>query len=191
MRNLDKMLVVDVESTCWDNNGKSQLSRPEDSEIIEIGVCTIDLKTLEISEGEGIIVKPANTEVSEFCTQLTTLTQSDVDKGISFEDACGILRKKYNSKNRLWSSYGKYDDNIFQRESKNKNVKYPFGSFHINIKGIIESVFGQTLGMAQALEKMGISLDGTHHRGVDDALNTAKLYKQFLVSVRQNMITYK
>jgi len=187
MRNLDKMLVVDVEATCWNNDGKSMLPRREDSEIIEIGVCTIDLKTLEISPGEGIIVKPVDTEVSEFCTQLTTLTQADVDKGISFEDACNILRKKYNSKNRLWSSYGKYDDNIFQRECQKKNVKYPFGSFHINIKGIIESVFGQTLGMAQGLEKMGIVLDGVHHRGCDDAANTAKIYAWFLASVRQHM----
>ena len=187
MRNLDKMLVVDVEATCWNNDGKSMLPRREDSEIIEIGVCTIDLKTLEISPGEGIIVKPVDTEVSEFCTQLTTLTQADVDKGISFEDACNILRKKYNSKNRLWSSYGKYDDNIFQRECAKKNVKYPFGSFHINIKGIIESVYGRTLGMAEALEKMGIVLDGVHHRGCDDAYNTAKIYAWFLASVRQHL----
>ena len=184
MRNLDKMVIVDVEATCWDNNGMSQLPRREDSEIIEIGVCTLDLKTLAIEDADGIIVKPVNTEVSEFCTQLTTLTQDDVDKGISFEDACKILRKKYDSKNRPWASYGKYDDNIFQRECLKKNVKYPFGSFHINIKAVIETIFGQTMGMAEALKLMDLDLDGTHHRGVDDAKNTAKIYSVILTNFR-------
>ena len=32
-------------------------------------------------------------------------------------------------------------------------------------------------GMPQALEHLGIDLQGTHHRGIDDARNIAAIYK--------------
>jgi inhibitor of KinA sporulation pathway (predicted exonuclease) len=32
-------------------------------------------------------------------------------------------------------------------------------------------------GMSKALNILGISLDGTHHRGIDDALNISKIFK--------------
>ena len=188
MRNVDKLVIVDIEATCWDNeNGspdRTMLPRRDESEIIEVGVCTLDLKTLEIGDIDGIIVKPANSTVSDFCTKLTTLTQADVDKGISFDAACQILRKKYNSKNRTWASYGQYDANIFKRECDSKKVNYPFGNFHINIKAVVETIYGETLGMSEALDAMMIVLEGTHHRGVDDAKNIARIYAQFLKNVR-------
>lgn len=36
------------------------------------------------------------------------------------------------------------------------------------------------LGMARALEIAGLPLDGTHHRGIDDARNMAKLMPYIL-----------
>jgi inhibitor of KinA sporulation pathway (predicted exonuclease) len=73
---------------------------------------------------------------------------------------------------------------MFDRDCRNKGVTYPFGGFHINIKGVIETIFGENLGMADALPKMGITLDGTHHRGMDDAYNIAKMYKWVLARAR-------
>lgn len=193
MRKLDRLLIVDVEATCWEQEGldKSMLPRRDESEIIEIGICTLDLQTGEIADADGIIVKPITSTVSDYCTKLTTLTQTDVDAGISFGEACKILRKKYDSKNRTWASYGQYDANIFQRECSRKNVTYPFGSFHINIKAVVESILGKTMGMAETLAKLGLILDGTHHRGVDDAKNIAKIYKVILNGVRHDLVTYE
>lgn len=42
-RKLDQILVIDVESTCWDGPTPDGQS----SEIIEIGVCTVDVHSLE------------------------------------------------------------------------------------------------------------------------------------------------
>lgn len=47
-RRLDKIIVVDVEATCSDNGTVT----PEASEIIEIGVCLLDVKTGERSDIE-------------------------------------------------------------------------------------------------------------------------------------------
>lgn len=181
MRNMDKLVVIDVEATCWENNPPPNV----DSEIIEIGVCTIDLKTLEIGESSSIIIKPVKTTVSEFCTSLTTLTQADVDKGISLEEACKKLRKNYDTKNRIWASYGQYDANIFKRDCDSKNIQYPFGNFHLNIKGIIETVYGQSLGLGELYNKLPWKFEGTHHRGIDDAKNIAKVYVYYLRKMRK------
>lgn len=187
MRKVDKLIVLDVEATCWkdDSLPPSMLPRRDESEIIEVGVCTLDLGTLEIAGVRSIIVKPVqNPILSDFCTELTGITQAQVDNGINFADACKILRKDYDAKNRSWSSYGKYDDNIFTRECTRKVVGYPFGKFHINIKAVVETILGQTLGMDDALKAFNLTLDGRHHSGVDDAKNIAKLYATILQRCR-------
>ncbi|MEL7006102.1 MAG: 3'-5' exonuclease, partial [Bacteroidota bacterium] len=112
-RLLDKIIVVDVEATCWEG----QQPKDQSSEIIEIGICMIDLQSMTIEDNEGILILPQNSVVSDFCTQLTTITQGILEEdGISFQEACEMLRDKYNSKKRVWASYGAYDLNMFQSQ---------------------------------------------------------------------------
>jgi inhibitor of KinA sporulation pathway (predicted exonuclease) len=189
MRKMDKVIFVDVEATCWEGLQRivGQLPRSEESEIIEVGVCLLDLKTLQVSDPAGIFVKPVRTTVSKFCTELTTITQEQLDLvGVPLVDACTRLKKEYDSKNRMWASYGNYDKNIFERNCKELGIGYPFGNAHLNIKGVFETFFGETLGMTRMLERMKMTLEGTHHRGVDDAVNTARAYSKFLERCRPN-----
>ena len=71
-RLLDKILVIDLESTCWDG------PPPEGqvSEIIEIGVVTLDVAALQRVDKQSILIKPTKSEISAFCTQLTTLKKN-------------------------------------------------------------------------------------------------------------------
>jgi inhibitor of KinA sporulation pathway (predicted exonuclease) len=101
-KKLDQILVIDVESTCWDGSPPPD----QESEIIEIGVCLLDVVSCEQVARESILVKPQRSTISPFCTQLTTLTQAQVDAGISFKEACGLLKSNYLSKERTWASYG-------------------------------------------------------------------------------------
>ncbi|MDM8559446.1 3'-5' exonuclease [Candidatus Parabeggiatoa sp. HSG14] len=168
----NKILVIDIEATCW----RKKIPKGQLNEIIEVGICVLDTSTYEGTHNDSIIVKP-NSEVSEFCTELTTLTQGDVDKGISLKEACEILQTKYLSRERIWASYGAYDRKQFQRECKAKGVDYPFYSEHINVKELFAETFSlrNPVGMASALRKLELPLEGTHHRGVDDAWNIAKI----------------
>ncbi len=88
-KRLDQILVIDIESTCWD--GPPPLGQM--SEIIEIGVCPVDVASLERGEKRCILVKPVKSEVSEFCTQLTTLTANDLKDAGSLADAARLLLK--------------------------------------------------------------------------------------------------
>lgn len=178
VRLLNKVIIVDVEATCWEDREKTR----RDSEIIEIGVCFLDVKTGEITDSRGIIVRPESSEVSEYCTKLTTLTQDVVDNGVSFRCACDTLMKEYQSRERTWASYGQYDWFQFRKECEKKHVPYPFSSCHINIKNLfaLMNKLGREKGMAKALGMAGIKLEGTHHRGKDDAYNIAKILRKLL-----------
>jgi len=179
---LDKIIVIDIEATCWQKNTPPD----QESEIIEIGICIVDVATAKPIEKESILVKPERSQISEFCTQLTTLTQAEVDKGITFSDACLKLRKKYESLQRVWASWGEYDKNMFEKQCLSRGVKYPFGIRHINVKNLFALVHAlpQEVGMANALELLNISLEGTHHRGVDDAWNIGKILAKLLLQGR-------
>jgi len=172
-KNLDKIVVIDVEATCWQGKNPAE----QTNEIIEIGICVLETATGERIAKDSIIVKPAFSTVSDFCTELTTLTQADVDKGITFKEACQQLRKQYLSQQYTWASYGDYDRRQFERECRDKSVGYPFGTSHINVKNLLAltQIWEKEVGMATALDKLGLPLEGTHHRGVDDAWNIAKI----------------
>jgi inhibitor of KinA sporulation pathway (predicted exonuclease) len=178
-KKLDKVLIVDIEATCWE--GTNPLGM--ESDIIEIGVCLLDINSGEITDSRGIIVKPERSEISDFCTSLTTITEVLVKKeGISFKEACGILRKEYLAQSRAWASFGAYDLKQFQRQCADTGVGYPFGPSHINVKTLfaLKNKLMHEQGMAGALAILDIPLEGTHHRGVDDAKNIAKILRRIL-----------
>jgi inhibitor of KinA sporulation pathway (predicted exonuclease) len=168
----NKILVIDIEATCW----KRKIPKGQQNEIIEIGICILNSSTYEIVVSDSIIVNPFS-EVSQFCTDLTTLTQADVNKGISLKDACEILQAQYLSKERSWASYGGYDKKQFEIECQNKGIDYPFSQEHINVKQLFANTFNlrRQIGMASVLKKLDFPLEGTHHRGIDDAWNIAKI----------------
>ena len=138
-------------------------------------------------EKESILVKPEHSKVSQFCTELTTLTQAQVEQGITFTEAVLILKKKYLSKERIWASYGDYDRWQFERQRQSRNISYPFGSRHINVKNLLAiiHVLPQEVGMAQAFELLNIPLEGTHHRGGDDAWNIAGTLAKLILKTNQ------
>jgi len=171
-------LVIDLEATCWekDEGGYFTDKQKHESEIIEIGITSICMEDKVITESESIIVRPTKSEISEYCTNLTTLTPEFVEEeGISFGEAIDILRIKYKAGRNMWASWGDWDKHAFQDQCRNEGVPYPFNNNHLNIKAKFCWRFGRSCGLAKALAHMDIPFDGTAHRGIDDSFNTAKL----------------
>ena len=178
MPTFDSLLVVDLEATCW----KGDPPTGEQSDIIEIGVALLDLASLEVRSTESILVRPERSSVSRFCTELTTLTQEMVDAGQSLRDACAYLQRKYESRTRVWASFGDYDRRMFEKSCEELNIPYPVGPSHLNVKNLYPLFAGKTFakGMRGVLEEMGLPHVGTHHRGVDDARNIAAILAEIL-----------
>jgi inhibitor of KinA sporulation pathway (predicted exonuclease) len=179
---LDKVLVVDLESTCWEGDPPPG----QTSDVIEVGVCLLDLATLERGERRALLVRPERSEVSPFCTRLTTLRPEDLTGAGSLFDACRALKKELAGKQRPWASYGDYDRRQLERCCRDLGVGYPFGPTHLNVKSLFALSRGleHEVGMARALELLGLPLEGTHHRGVDDAWNIAAILAHLLRSAR-------
>jgi inhibitor of KinA sporulation pathway (predicted exonuclease) len=179
-QNRDVALVVDFEATCWRGHPPKGMY----NEIIEIGISGVDYKTKEIVFKDTIIVKPEHSEISSFCTELTSIDQGLIDReGVDFKKACQILRDKFKSRDRVWLSWGEYDKNQIQRDCDLKKVENPFGRVHFNLKPLFSFAFGikQDLGVAGALKHLGIEFEGNAHRAIDDAYNTAIILQKTFI----------
>jgi inhibitor of KinA sporulation pathway (predicted exonuclease) len=170
---MDLLNVVDVEATCW----KDQPPPGQLGEIVEIGLTVVDLDAGERVGRHRILVRPKQSQVSAFCTELTRLTQSEVDGGVDFAQACRLLATEYEAGRRPWASWGDYDRNQFTRQCRATGTEYPFGQRHVNAKVAFTAAHGlaRRPGMATALTVAGLPLEGRHHSGEDDAWNIAAL----------------
>jgi inhibitor of KinA sporulation pathway (predicted exonuclease) len=188
-KKLDQIIVIDVEATCWEGNPPPG----QENEIIEIGICPVDVASGRPLEKEGILVKPERSTVSDYCTRLTTLTQAQVEKGISFAEACAILKSKYRAKDRVWASYGDYDRRQFEKQCQSFRIGYPFGPTHINVKNLFAILHGlpKEVGMSQALELLEFPLEGVHHRAEDDVGNIARILSEILLQRQAKNSTIK
>ncbi|UKP00269.1 3'-5' exonuclease [Nostoc sp. UHCC 0870] len=171
----DYFLVLDLEATCCD---KGSIKRQE-MEIIEIGSVMVEAQTLMVIDEFQTFIKPVRYPVlTDFCKLLTSITQTQVDNAPGYVEAIAML-KQWLSKypNAVFGSWGDYDRNQFKQDSKFHNVPFPIAYPHINLKQQFSDAQGlpKRYGMAQALQLVGIELEGTHHRGIDDARNIAKL----------------
>lgn len=169
-------LVVDLEATCTESN---EFPRNQ-MEIIEIGAVAVDGQDFSILGEFAEFVKPVrNPFLTEFCTRLTSIQQSDVDAA----DTYPLVNQRFREwvdkfPEGVFCSWGNYDRNQFIQDCMHHAVPYPFPSdYHINIKSRFakRQGIGKQVGMKKALHIAGIPLDGTHHRGIDDARNMVKL----------------
>lgn len=186
---LSRVFVVDVEATCWETR-EEQGSQP--NEVIEIGICVLD-KQKGIIDVSSYVVKPVYTKVSPFCTQLTGWTQEAVDEGASMLNTLLAIREDYKiTKDNVWFSFGEYDRiklasvgrasvGELYRIPHNDN---PFAQMraHYNIKTLmaLKEGLAKEMGMDRALKFYGMTLDGRHHNGADDAANIAKIVSRVL-----------
>ncbi len=176
---LDKILVIDVEATCWEG----EPPEGQTNEIIEIGLCVLDVASGARSAPRAIMVKPQRSTLSEYCIQLTTITPEMLADGYTFAEACELLREEYRAHERTWASYGDYDRLQFAAQCEAWGVTYPFGRSHINVKNLLALHLGlqKEVGLQRGASLIGLTFEGTLHRGVDDAWNIAAVLERVLL----------
>ncbi len=178
------ILIIDLENTCL-----PEATRPANyhGQIIEIGAAWVTLDG-EVTDTFEIFVQAEN-PITDFCTELTGITQQDVSSGLPYPEAMQALAE-FSSKHpgeTTWGSWGNADINSLNFDCAHHGVESPLkGWTHRNLKKewstprreIIREKYGgkaKQAGMARALEIAGIPLEGPHHRALSDVLNIAKL----------------
>ena len=174
-------LIVDLEATC-SNDG----SVPRHGmEIIEIGAVMQSSRTFEVESEFQTFVRPVrHSKLTEFCTGLTGITQENVDRASPFRNAVEAMKEWMRSfEGALFCSWGDYDKNQFLQDCGYHRVVYPFHSEHLNLKAEFSRALGlrRKVGIAAAIRRLGMDFEGSHHRGLDDARNIARIVRKVCV----------
>jgi len=173
-----QFIIVDLEATCWEN-----VHSYARMEIIEVGAVRMRAPDAEPVDEFNEFAKPvAEPLLSDFCTRLTTIKQSDVERSDTFPFVLQRFIDWIGDEPYYLCSWGGYDHTQFKTDCARHDVEFPteFDN-HINLKKAFARSFSvKSCGMKKALETAGIPLDGTHHRGIDDARNIAKLARMVL-----------
>jgi len=173
-----RYIIVDLEATCWEGG-----QPVEKMEIIEIGAVALESEKGPVGDEFAAFVRPvANRELSDFCRSLTTITQADVDGAEYFYDVFPRFLEWIGSEPVTLCSWGAYDRKQLEQDCARHKMPYPEAlADHINLKAEFSRLFGiKPTGMRGALAKLGLPLEGQHHRGIDDARNIAQIALQVL-----------
>ncbi|MEL7038248.1 MAG: 3'-5' exonuclease [Cyanobacteria bacterium J06592_8] len=175
-------LVIDLEATCCNGN---TIPRYE-MEIIEIGAVLVETQNLTpVNEFQTFIRPVRHPILTEFCQELTSITQEQVNQAPAYPEAVHNFTawlSQYSDSQIIWGSWGDYDRKQFEQDSQFHHLPFPLGYPHINLKKMFTKSQGlkKRYGMAEALKLVGLPLEGTHHRGIDDTRNIAKLMPYIL-----------
>ena len=183
---LRKISVIDLEATCWE----AESPPGEISEIIEIGIVTVNLTTKTLEDTCQHLVIPIESHVSEFCTNLTGHTEKHLrENGVQFCDLVKTLIR-HGTKNRAAAGWGDYDANMVRDQCKDRKVINPFGPTYFNVKALFAMAYGlqRGCGLEKALEILGWQFEGNPHRGVDDAYNTAKIFLHLVTGMQIGVV---
>jgi len=173
-------IIVDLEATC---SKKSKLSPQE---IIEIGAVKIDEKGKIISTFNEFVKPKINPVLSEYCRDLTGIKQSQVDSAGDFPEVIEKFRGWIGG-DYLLCSWGYYDKKQFISDCKLHNIDSAWAEKHISIKhGYAKINNCRPCGMAKALRREGMKLEGAHHRGIDDAKNISRIFIKYMDVFIQN-----
>ena len=167
-------IIVDLEATC---GNKYENIR---NEIIEIGAVKINEQGQMIGEFNEFVKPVLNPVLTKFCTELTSIQQNDVDNAANFKTVLIDFLDWACNDNCIFLSWGNYDKNQFIKDCELHGMSSLWINKHINLKAMY-SIKKQKkqCGMERALSFEGISLEGTHHRGIDDARNIAKIFVKY------------
>lgn len=169
------IVVVDIEHTCTMGGSIP----PEERETIEIGAVLIDTCSLQIVDEFSCLIRPViHPKLSKFCTELTGITQSELDVAEPFPKVfANFIDWLPIDAEYIFATWGAYD--LVQLNidcaSHGKPAFSPSTTLNLKIAFKEARNLKKKVGLKRALEIANLSLEGSHHRAVDDAKNTAKL----------------
>ncbi|XP_061587216.1 ERI1 exoribonuclease 2 [Cololabis saira] len=189
------LIVIDFESTCWKERNNSQ-------EIIEFPAVLLNTSTGEVESEFHAYVQPQEHPIlSEFCTELTGITQDQVEAGLPLH-ICLSRFNRWLQRLRLelgvvfpdklqtysaplpsqklstFLTWSDWDLGVcLQYECKRKQLHKPdvLNSW-IDLRSTYRLFYNRKpRGLNGALQDLGIQFAGREHSGLDDARNTAGL----------------
>lgn len=190
------LIVIDFESTCWrEKNNYGQ-------EIIEFPAVLLDTSTgLIDSEFHSYVQPQEHPVLSEFCTELTGITQRQAEAGVPLQmclsrfgrwlralqlqkalvfpgERLSAMTPSARHKPCAFVTWSDWDLAVcLQYECKRKQLHKPdvLNSW-IDLRATYRLFYNRKpKGLNGALQDLGIQFCGRQHSGLDDSRNTAQL----------------
>lgn len=176
--------VLDFEATCHEK-GK------QNHEIIEfpsILYLLKDKKLTYITEFREYCKPTGNPLLSEFCTNLTGITQDKIDSADSFHNIFKrhqewLKKHVENLDDLVFLSCGAWDWGQLEKECRCHKITIPkIYTRYINIKKEFQKAYKNKnpLGMAGMLTFSNMTLIGKHHCGLDDCKNIGRILEKLV-----------
>jgi len=173
---------------------------------VEFPAVLLNTSTGELESEFHMFVQPSeHRKLSEFCTELTGITQTQVDEGVpigtclmlfgrwlqeigdkkGFKFPCDEVQKKdqkqHIESSAKWCTFVTWSDwdlgTCLKNECYRKQLRmpHPLRSW-IDLRATYKTFYSRKpQGLAGALQDLGIKFSGREHSGLDDARNTARL----------------
>ena len=172
-------IILDLEATCWQGNDMNRRQ-----EIIELAAYSVN-GYREWNEKFQRFVKPTDhPRLSAYCTELTNITQEQINKAKKFEQVFLDFQEWVESQDhpQLICTWGHKDMILIQDECRAHDMDCSFLPKAINLKSQYANIhnLGKEVGLIKALEYTDIEFEGSPHRADDDAYNTARLFLHYL-----------
>lgn len=185
---LRRLNIYDLEATCWEDREKTK----REGEIIEIGIVPLDLRTMEVRYdlGQSWLIKPKRTEISKYCTELTGITQDEINaKAKPLNEVMNSIRKSYSKENPC-AGWGWYDYWKLNQACSENNVDFPFNRMYQDLKMLYALLAKRTkpAGLREAISEQGLKFIGDQHRALNDAINTGDLICHILKKANRSLV---
>lgn len=188
------LLCVDLEATCnelpeglTDEEVKSYPGAVPvgEMETIEVGAVVVDTWNDDVVVAEFCrFVKPIlHPKLTPFCTELTTITQDQVDQAEGYEAVSGAMEaflKPFLADGVMWGSWGAYDLKQLAQDAALHGCKPMLGDLeHTNLKKWHwKALSCRAMGLKNAVLDLGLLWTGQHHRAISDAQNLAGVFRK-------------
>lgn len=174
-------IIFDLEATCWD----TQMFDRE-QEIIEIGAVKYSPYGEPLDEFQAFVKPVLHPGLSNYCTQLTGITQEDVNRAGAFEKVIGqFLHWSENEAIPLaYAAWGKYDRELILAECARYDLEDDWLDPYLNLKQQyrdMKRLHGR-IGLKSALNREKMEFVGDHHRALDDARNLGFIFRRHIDS---------
>ena len=172
-------IVFDLEATCWEGRPPSKIQ-----EIIEIGAVRLNAYGEVVGTFNKFVRPILNPRLSHFCRELTTIEQVYIDRANlfpevaeAFQDWAEVFDEDY-----LLCSWGNFDRKMLVQDSMLHGLDYDWVEPHINLRRQYQELkrLRKARGLRSAVVHEGFEFTGTHHRGIADAENLAKIFTKYL-----------
>lgn len=163
---------VDLEATCDDD---PKFNR-RNMEIIEFGLTLLNPEYKVVGTFNAFVRPTITPILSEFCKELTSITQTQVDTAPTWDEVAYQLGQFFDQmiptgEIEFWVSWGDFDRNLIEHECNRWNVTNPMAEAHFNLKKL-EASHRNTKkqeGLMKTMTRLGLTFPGTLHRACNDA----------------------